>query len=435
MYRFSPRLLMLTASLLTAVCLVGSERVQAQKFVPNYDEAKVPGFKLPDPLKLLSGKPVKTARQWTEKRRPQVLALFQEHVYGKAPGRPSKMVFRLVESSKKALGGKAVRKQVRVLFDGTDTGPQMDLLVYLPTSAQSAVPIFLGLNFNGNHAIHSDKAILLARSWHRNNPRDGYENNRANEKSRALSASRWSVERIVAAGFGVATIYCGDIDPDYHDEFQNGVHPLSYKDGQKAPRANQWGTISAWAWGLSRAVDYFETDKQIDHKRVIVLGHSRLGKTSLWAGARDQRFAIVISNNSGCGGAALSRRAFGETVGRINNSFPHWFCGNFKKYNNKEASLPVDQHMLLALIAPRPVYIASATGDRWADPRGEFLSAVHAGGVYKLLGTEGLGTDKMPEADAPVHGRMGYHLRTGKHDVTDYDWRQYIKFARKHLGK
>ena len=424
-----------TVALSVAMALSTARPASAQRFVPNYDEGKVPKLDLPDPLKLLSGKRVKTAEAWNTQRRPEVLRLFQEQVYGKAPGRPSKMVFRLVESSNRALGGKAVRKQVRVFFDGTDTGPQMDLLVYLPAAAQSAVPIFLGLNFNGNHAIHADKAILLARSWHRNNPRDGYENNRANEKSRALSASRWSVERIVAAGFGVATIYCGDIDPDFHDEFQNGVHPLSYKDGQKAPAADQWGTISAWAWGLSHAVDYFETDKQIDAKRVIVLGHSRLGKTSLWAGARDQRFAIVISNNSGCGGAALSRRAFGETVWRINNSFPHWFCGNFKKYNNKEASLPVDQHMLVALIAPRPVYIASATGDRWADPRGEFLSAVHADPVYKLLGTEGLGTDKMPKADSPVVGRIGYHLRTGKHDVTDYDWQQYIKFARKHLVK
>jgi len=424
-----------TVALIVAMALSMARPAVAQRFVPNYEEGKVPKFDLPDPLKLLSGKRVKTAEAWNTQRRPEVLRLFQEQVYGKAPGRPSKMVFRLVESSNKALGGKAVRKQVRVFFDGTDKGPQMDLLVYLPAAAQSAVPIFLGLNFNGNHAIHVDKAILLARSWHRNNPREGYENNRANEKSRALSASRWSVERIVAAGFGVATIYCGDIDPDFHDEFQNGVHPLSYKDGQKAPAADQWGTISAWAWGLSRAVDYFETDAQIDAKRVIVLGHSRLGKTSLWAGARDQRFAIVISNNSGCGGAALSRRAFGETVWRINNSFPHWFCGNFKKYNNKEASLPVDQHMLVALVAPRPVYIASATGDRWADPRGEFLSAVHADPVYKLLGTEGLGTDKMPKADSPVVGRIGYHLRTGKHDVTDYDWQQYIKFARKHLAR
>ena len=434
MHRFTLRFFAVPVILLATVVFGRPASALAQRFVPNYDETKVPEFDLPDPLKLLSGKPVKTVRQWKQKRRPEILRLFQDHVYGKAPGRPSKMVFRTVESSQKALGGKAIRKQVRVLFDGTDKGPQMDLLIYLPVKARAAVPVFVGLNFNGNHAIHNDPAIHLARSWHRDNAGQGYVNNRATEKSRGLSASRWSVERCLASGFGVATIYCGDIDPDYHDEFKNGVHPLSYKDGQTAPAANQWGTIAAWAWGLGRAVDYFEIDKRIDQKRVILLGHSRLGKTALWAGARDRRFAIVISNNSGCGGAALSRRRFGETVWRINNSFPHWFCGNFKKFDNKENQLPVDQHMLVALIAPRPVYIASATGDRWADPRGEFLSALHAEPVYKLLGTEGLGTDKMPKADAPVHGRIGYHLRTGSHDVTDYDWKQYIAFARKHFA-
>ena len=233
----------------------------------------------------------------------------------------------------------------------------------------------------------------------------------------------------------MATIYDGDIEPDSPLGLDAGIRPLFYRKGQAAPDPDEWGTIGAWAWGLSRAADYLRTVKGVDGGRIILFGHSRLGKTALWAGAQDQRFAMVISNESGKGGAALLKRNYGQTVLDLNTSYPHWFCGNFKKYSDNEASLPFDAHELLALIAPRPLYIGAAVDDRGGDPKGQFLAEVFAAPVYALLNKQGLDTTVMPDVEQPIQHDLGYHLRPGRHGVTAYDWDQYLKFADLHYGK
>jgi (4-O-methyl)-D-glucuronate---lignin esterase len=411
-----------------AVALVhAAGTAAAQPQGANYDEAKVPAYTLPDPLRFEDGAPVRTAGDWTGRRRAEVLRLFETRVYGRSPAPPTSMRSVVVESDARALGGLATRRQVRVLLDGTESGPAFEILLYLPNAAPPPVPAFLGLNFHGNHAVHSDPAIRLSPAWMRDGP--GVVDHRSTEATRGSEAGSWPVERILDRGYALATVYYGDLEPDHPDGWKDGVRCRIGPGtaGHFAP--DDWGAIAAWAWGLSRALDVLAKDPDVDVRRVAVIGLSRLGKAALWAGAQDQRFALVVSNDSGEGGAALARRRFGETTEAITTAFPHWFCGSYREYAAREDAMPVDQHELLALVAPRPLYVASASEDLWADPRGEFLAARAAEPVYRLLGREGLGVGEMPGPDRPVGKTIGYHLRRGGHALTAYDWEQYLAFA------
>lgn len=383
------------------------------------DETKVPAYVLPELLVDNDGKAVTTKKQWKEKRRQEVMTLFKEYVYGYLPDAKVEASYKVLEQSDKALDGKATRKQIEITWTGNGTSRKALLLMYLPNVKKKS-PVFVNFNFLGNATLSADPNVIPSQY-----SRQGI----------AYQKRRWPLHKIIDAGYGVATLHYYDIYFDEKGNVERSILPLLGISSEADMKPNSGRAIAAWAWGYSRVLDYLLTDKQVDGKRVVCMGHSRLGKTALWAGAQDDRFAIVISNNSGCGGAALSRRAYGETVNIINHTFPWWFCDNFKQYNKNEAKIPVDQHELLALAAPRPLYVASAVEDQWADPKGEFLSASLVEGVYHLFGYKGLKTDKMPGINQPIGERVAYHIRSGVHDVTDYDWENYIRFANRWLYK
>ena len=375
-----------------------------------YDEDKVPAFTLPD---LLAG--TRTAKEWENKRRPELVKRFEEEMYGSVPGKPDGLHFLVRDNEPSALDGLATRRQVRVFFD-TEESEYEDLLIYVPNKRKGPVPTFLGVNFFGNHTIDTDPGIFLPDSLRY---RADYT-----VGPRGSQAQRWPLRTILERGYAVATFCCEDVVPD-----ADGYAGIRSKyDGYS------WGALAAWGWGLSRALDYLETDADVDASRVAIFGHSRMGKAAVWAGARDTRFAMVVSNASGCGGAAISRRRYGETVRRINTHFPYWFCEAFHKYGDNEDLLPFDQHELLALIAPRPLYVESGSEDRWSDPRGEFLGLANATPAYELYGYEGFAPSEWPGVEQPVtKGRTGYHIRAGRHEILLYDWLRYLDFADKNL--
>lgn len=405
-----------------------------------YEEDQVPPYTTPDPLRCQDGSLVKDVQTWEKKRRPELLEIFSRDVYGRTPsGRLPGMHWEETSVDRAALGGQAVRREITIWFTENKTGPKAHLLIYQPpgkAGEHTPWPVFLGLNYYGNQSVNPDPGITPSQAWMRPTAEFKIVNNRATEGTRGAHTTRWNVETVVARGYATATVYYGDLCEDRNEGLTRDVGALFGTKPVNDRKPDEWGAIGIWAWGLSRVMDYLENDPEIDAKRVALHGHSRLGKAALWAGAQDKRFPLVISNNSGCGGAALSKRIFGETVERINTTLPYWFSINFRTYNAREEDLPVDQHELIALIAPRAVYVASAQDDRWADPKGEYLGAKLSEPVYALYGKTGLGVKEMPPVHLPAQGDgLAYHIRAGKHDINTYDWTRYLEYADRVLKK
>jgi hypothetical protein len=393
------------ALLFTSIFFISILSVSAQDHKEsNYDESKVPQYTLPDPLKTRAGKTVNNKNQWENVRRPEILRLFEDNIYGQVPKDYDSIRYSVKHEDPKSMNGKAHLKEVLIEVFRINKNVKINLVLFIPNNAPKPAPAFLLIN------------------------------NRAKDQtdpSRTIKSDFWPAEEAIDAGYAMAAFQVGDLAPDDPKTFMHGVLEL-YPEQLSAD--NGMRAIGAWGWGASRVMDYFQQEPLVDKGKVAVVGQSRGGKASLWAAAQDQRFALCVTNCSGSTGAKLARREFGERIRRINTSFPHWFNTNYKKFNDKESLLPVDQHMLIGLIAPRPVYATNATQDLWADPRGTFLALKNAEPIYNLYRLKSaLGTQPPVPNSAVIESPLGYHNRIGVHNMTGFDWNNFFKFADYHF--
>jgi hypothetical protein len=429
-----PTSLLKALMLAVAACTFAAAAVKDNSMPPVTDYPPVSDLKpnpdLPDPFMTLSGKLVTSKQQWEKERRPELKRLFQHYMYGYMPAPPKNVRGTVEREDRQALGGKATLREVTIRF-GPDGTPPIHLLEVIPNKRSKPAPVFVGVAFCGPQAVLPDPNIRISDTWMFRGP--GVVDNRATEASRGSAVDVWNVEQTIDRGYAVAIFYNGDVDPDKPD-FTDGVHPHFLRSGKTQHDPQDWGTIAAWAWGAHRVVDYLVTDKDIDRKRIAVVGHSRNGKASLVAAAFDERIALAIPHQAGCGGTAPSRGKVGESVTRINTSFPHWFNSTFKQFNDRPELLPFDQHELVALVAPRPVLFSNAAEDEWANPNGQFEVLRAADKVYRFLGVEGLEAQQVPPMGKLVDSRLGYFIRPGKHSMTTEDWRAFLDFADRHFG-
>jgi len=393
----------------------------------------------PDLLTLMNGDRVTSKADWQNKRAPELRTLVQHYEYGVLPPKPERMEAKLIREDKQALDGKATLRE----FDVRCTNPdaRIHLMVVVPNARQKPAPCFLGLNFSGNYALLDDPKIQMPEGYV-SDKYAGAPANRAGEAGRGKQADTWAIAQSIARGYAVASFYNGDVIPD-----QAGLAKEALKKmvpaGKSADDPDAPATIGTWAWCFSRMIDHLVTDPDIDAKRIAVVGHSRNGKTALLAAAMDERIALAIPSQAGCGGTAPCRmeprlaesnsngRPTAETVAVINKSFPHWFCGNFKEFNDAVDKLPFDQHALIALCAPRPVLVSNATEDLWANPAGQFQMLRAADPVYRLVAGDGCDAKEMPPVGQLLDSRLGYYIRAGKHSMTAEDWKVWLDYADK----
>lgn len=376
-------------------------------FPQNYDESKVGSYVLPELLITENGEKVTTVKDWEEIRRPEILKLFEDNIYGQVPQDFDGIKFKKVKEDKNALGGKATLKEIDILVTRNLKIATIHLLLFIPNKVKYPVPVFLAINHRGMKTM---------------------------DTSRENKDDYWPVEEVIDAGYAIAGFDVKDVAPDDKDHFADEIIKKLYPEQQFL--SNGMRALGAWGWGASRAIDYFETDKAIDAQKVIVIGHSRSGKAALWCGVQDKRVVITISNESGNSGAKISRRNYGESVDVITKAFPHWFIPDYRKFSNNEGKLPIDQHMLLALIAPRAVYVGSADDDKWADPKGQYIALFEAQPAFSLYGFDVNLTSQMPRLEEQVISLpLGFHNRKGEHDLTLSDWQQYIHFANAYFKK
>lgn len=380
----------LVVSVFAAAPLHAQRQLKEYDSDVNYDESKIPHYDLPALLSTTDGLPVETAEEWRNVRRPQILALFSNLVYGSTPTPtiPVETETEVVRVEESFLEGKATYKEILIRFVNPNGNVSITVHVVSPNDVNGPAPALVQLGRGG------------------------------------------PVEQWLGRGYAVVGVEQGDFVGHNEISFERSIHRLFFRQGQSFPKAGEWGVLSAIAWGHSRVLDYLETDDDVDATRVAIMGHSKNGKAALWTAAQDERFALAISAQSGCAGAALWRRRSGETLQKMVTRFPYWLCRNAWKFVNQEDDLPVDQHMLLALVAPRPVYVASGVDDTWADSRGEYLSAYHASEVYRLLGKRGLESiDSPAPGEAILDAAVGYHVREGGHSVEPYDWARFMDFC------
>jgi len=395
----------------------------------NYDEAKAGTYILPDVLMLKNGRTVADKQTWLSKRRPEVISLFEEYQFGKMPAKPVDLHFNVFDKGTPVLNGAAIRKQVTVYFTKDTSDHKMDILVYLPAKATKPVPLLLMISFSPNSSMSpNDPGVKQGLMWDRTGK---------HVPAPKTGLGKIDFEKFTSNGIGIATVYYGDIEPDYKLGYQHGIRGYYLKPGQKYPADNEWGAISAWAWGLSRAMDYFETDKQVDAKRIALQGTSRLGKTVLWAAAHDTRFKMVIPSCSGEGGAAISRRNYGETIKHLSDTSRYFYqlAANWHKYSDDPNQSPVDAHMLVSLIAPRYVLLQTGDTDYWSDPKGEFIAAQNAEPVFKLFGENGPGTTSWPQGGdvSLAYNPLGYYMHVGGHGTIPSDWDIFLNYIKKYL--